>query len=225
MVAEIKHLEYDEPRLRYHDIVAATAAELAKRGATVADFGCGPGQILGRLAELRPDLRLVGVDGDDECLRRTNLRCPRAETINDNIADPKAPPSYEGRFDLILSSHSLEHLPDPVAALDRWRRFLSPQGRLVVAVPNSLQPLLLARALSRRTKVNEGHYYIWDRATFENFCRLAGFRILSSTQDYVPLVSVKVRERVPAVAKVERALLGPLPQFSNSHIVVLEPTR
>lgn len=244
-----RHLDYDEPVLGYHEVVAELAAGLLPavtgrrngetaeidgtpttqgRAATVApvvvDLGCGPGQVLSCLADHRPGVELVGVDGDPECLRRAAERCPTATFVRGDISDPApALGPFAGRVDLVLSSHSLEHLPDPVQAMARWRRCLAPGGRLVVAVPNSLQPLMLARAVARRPKANDGHYYIWDRAHFENFCRLAGFRIVERAVDYVPLVPVRTRRRFPAIAGVERALLGPLPHFSNSHIVVLEP--
>jgi SAM-dependent methyltransferase len=39
-------------------------------------------------------------------------------------------------FDLILMSHSLEHLPSPVDALRRVHRLLKENGLLVVSVPN-----------------------------------------------------------------------------------------
>lgn len=236
-----KHLEYDEPVLGYHEVVADLAVSLASdhrgsggrraddgpgpvRRPRIADFGCGPGQILGCLASRRSDLDLVGFDGDPECLRRAAERCPDAVLVEADIADPDPDLlDRHGPFDVILSSHALEHLPDPVDSLRQWRRVLAPGGRLVLAVPNSLQPLMLARAVARRPKANEGHYYIWDRAHFENFCRLAGFDIRERALDYVPLVPVGTRRRFPAIASVERALLTPLPHFSNSHIVVLEP--
>lgn len=221
---KIKHLNYDEPVLGYHQIVAKTAADLAPFGGRVADLGCGPGQVVSALRELRSDLQLVGVDGDEECLRRAKLRCPDATLIQDDIESPITDDLWDEPFDLIVSSHSLEHIADPVGALGRWREMLTTDGRLVVAVPNSLQPLLLAGALARKPKANRGHYFIWDRATFMNFCRLAGFRVVRSTEDYVPLATVRMRNRVPVIAKAERALLKVAPQFSNSHIVVLEPT-
>lgn len=218
------HLDYDEPVLRYHEIVAELADAAAPDGGSVVDLGCGPGQILATLGRRRPDLELVGVDGDTECLRRAKERCPAAVTVQGDIGAPVVVAERDGgRFDAVVSSHSLEHLADPVGALTRWRDLVTDDGRLIVAVPNSLQPLLLARALVRRPQANEGHYFIWDRATFENFCRLAGFRVLDRRLDYVPLAPVRVRRRFPVLAGVERALLRPLPQFSNSHIVVLAP--
>lgn len=218
------HLDYDEPVLGYHEIVAALAAERAGPSATVADLGCGPGQLLGELARRRPDLELVGIDGDPECLRRAGLRCPAATLVEIDLERPTGGLVGPGTVDVVVSSHALEHLADPVAALRGWADLVRPDGCLIIAVPNSLQPIMMARALVRRPWANEGHYYIWDRATFENFCRLAGFRIVERSVDYVPLVPVRVRRRLPAIAAIERALLRPLPQFSNSHIVVLERT-
>ncbi|MEL6984562.1 MAG: methyltransferase domain-containing protein [Actinomycetota bacterium] len=225
------HLDYDEPVLGYHRIVAALAADRAPAGATIADFGCGPGQILGELAARRDDVRLVGIDGDEECLRRAAERCPGAELARADLGSADAIRTgldqsglAEG-IDVIVSSHALEHLSDPVTAMAHWAELLNPGGCLVIAVPNALQPIMLARALVRREKANDGHYYIWDRATFENFCRLAGFRIMQRAVDYVPLVPVRVRRRIPGLAAFERALLGPFPQFANSHIVVLEPAQ
>lgn len=216
------HLDYDEPVLGYHRVVAGLAASLAPPGGSVVDIGCGPGQLIGELAGRRHDLDLTGIDGDDECLRRAAERCPTATLRCDDIGR-LTDLGREPLFDVVVSSHALEHLPDPVAALQRWASLLRQGGRLVIAVPNSLQPPLLGRALVRRPWANDGHFYIWDRATFENFCRLAGFQVHGTAVDYVPLVPVRIRRRLPGIAGLERALVRLLPQFSNSHIAVLSP--
>ncbi len=215
-----KHLNYDEPVLRYHEIIAELVTELAPAGGTVADLGCGPGQTLGRIAELRPDLNLVGVDGDQVCLNLSAERAPSAEL---KLGDITSSDASVGPCDVVCSSHSLEHLPNPADALNQWTDMLTPNGRLVVAVPNSHQPIFLLLATLRSNRVNEGHFYAWDRATFTNFCRLAGFDIVQWCTDYVPFVPVRWRLRVPAIGFVERALVRLLPGFSNSHIVVLQP--
>jgi SAM-dependent methyltransferase len=42
----------------------------------------------------------------------------------------------DGTFDFLYSSHCLEHLRDPAAALRNWIRVVKPEGYLVVAVPD-----------------------------------------------------------------------------------------
>jgi SAM-dependent methyltransferase len=51
-------------------------------------------------------------------------------------------------FDLIVFSHALEHMRDPLAALMKARELLAPAGRIFVATPNA------SGALSRLTGHN-----------------------------------------------------------------------
>lgn len=43
----------------------------------------------------------------------------------------------EERFDVVLATHILEHLEDPVGFLRRAKRFLKPDGVLIAMVPNA----------------------------------------------------------------------------------------
>jgi SAM-dependent methyltransferase len=42
----------------------------------------------------------------------------------------------DGVYDLVLASHVLEHVANPLAALAEWRRVLRPDGRLVLVLPH-----------------------------------------------------------------------------------------
>lgn len=55
----------------------------------------------------------------------------------------------EERFDVVIMGFVLEHVDDPGFVLDRFRRFLKPNGRLFAAVPN-------AKSLNRRLGVELG---------------------------------------------------------------------
>jgi SAM-dependent methyltransferase len=51
--------------------------------------------------------------------------------------DAQSLPGVEGKsFDWVYSSHCLEHLADPSAALRRWWEVLKPGGFLIVSVPD-----------------------------------------------------------------------------------------
>jgi SAM-dependent methyltransferase len=41
-----------------------------------------------------------------------------------------------GTYDAVLTSHVIEHLADPVGALEEWHRVLRPGGRLVIVAPH-----------------------------------------------------------------------------------------
>ena len=53
-----------------------------------------------------------------------------AENGGDALALP------EGPFDFVFASHCLEHLADPVAALEHWRSRLRPGGTLFLYLPH-----------------------------------------------------------------------------------------
>jgi SAM-dependent methyltransferase/uncharacterized protein YbaR (Trm112 family) len=54
----------------------------------------------------------------------------------DFLADARALPLADGTLDYLCSSHVLEHLPDPIAALHEWHRVLRPGGLLYLVVPD-----------------------------------------------------------------------------------------
>jgi hypothetical protein len=72
--------------------------------------------------------------------------------VTDRLED--LPP---GAFSLVTLDHVFEHLANPVEVLDGVRRFLAPQGRLYVEVPNarSLRARLALPLLTRRFRVDE----------------------------------------------------------------------
>lgn len=54
----------------------------------------------------------------------------------DFLSDARALPVADDTLDYLCSSHVLEHLPDPIAALHEWHRVLRPGGWLYLVVPD-----------------------------------------------------------------------------------------
>jgi len=86
----------------------------------------------------------------DSMSRKLNLGCGSFKKdgyVNLDIEDRNQPdvvhdlndmpyPFDDGAFDHIESSHNLEHLNDPFAAMAEMHRLLAPEGRLVLKVPH-----------------------------------------------------------------------------------------
>jgi len=122
---------------RYDEIARAIAAE-APDGGTVVDLGCGPGEILVRLAALAPSLNLTGVDVDADMIgraeRKAAARFSPAEARRPRfaVADAGALPFADDSIDLVVSSYAVHHFPDRHAARAEILRVLKPGAKAII---------------------------------------------------------------------------------------------
>lgn len=106
----------------------------------VLDCGTGTGALSGALLRALPrpedgQLKLDGIDISSrmlDCARR-NLE-PTGAEIRLRRGDACRLPYGDGAFDMVMTAHMLEHLPDPVTALREMVRVLKPGGMLVACL-------------------------------------------------------------------------------------------
>lgn len=94
-------------------------------GSQILDVGCGAGGFLVKLQK-HGFTRLTGLDPfiSEEIDYGGGLRILK-----------RTLPEMDGQFDLILSNHSFEHMPDPLAALREIRRLLKANGCALLRMP------------------------------------------------------------------------------------------
>ncbi len=104
--------------------------DLLRPGSTVLDVGCCEG---GFVAQLPDDVASVGVDIDAEAIDRAAVRlgAPHRQFVCGDFESF----AYEGPADTIVLFHVLEHLPRPLAVLEKLRSLAGAGTRLVVEVP------------------------------------------------------------------------------------------
>lgn len=95
----------------------------------VADIGCGPGDVMLRLAAARPDIRITAIDGSRAMieLARQAVRAAGREaqiTAIQGYIPGLALPEHD--FDAVLSKDLLHHLPDPMVLWTEARRLGRP---------------------------------------------------------------------------------------------------
>jgi len=94
------------------------------------DVGCGPGFFLEAAA--KAGWECTGVEIAESAAERARVRSG-ADVLVGDASDVHLPPAS---CDAVTFWHSIEHLPNPLAALKRARRWLKPDGVLIVRVVN-----------------------------------------------------------------------------------------
>jgi SAM-dependent methyltransferase len=156
-----EQLEFDKRLIRYH----YDAIRGFLRGPLGLELGPAEGQMTPLL--LKHFTTLTVVDGSAPLLDKIP-RAPNLVKIHSLFED--FTPRHQ--FDSIVMNRVLEHVRDPVGLLRLARRWLSPNGRLLIGVPNADSFHRLAavhmRLLRRATELNDrdrrlGHRRVYTR--------------------------------------------------------------
>ena len=130
-----------------------------KLGDRVLDAGCGEGSLSVMLA--KKGAIVVGTD-----ISEPNIVAARAYAeqngvdITFHVADIENLPFETNTFDVVVSSHVLEHIPDFDKGLHEIVRVS--KAKVVVAIPTILN-------LCSFVQVGGGHYYLKGLRSFRNF--------------------------------------------------------
>jgi 2-polyprenyl-3-methyl-5-hydroxy-6-metoxy-1,4-benzoquinol methylase len=114
----------------FRKILGIIAAQAGDVGRKLLDVGCGPGTFLSVAQEA--GFSVTGVE-----LNPTLAAKARSRTNAEVVAGEFMSAELNGRqFGVITILDLIEHLPDPVAALDRCRALLEPGGCVALYTPN-----------------------------------------------------------------------------------------
>lgn len=178
-----RHRNYlDDQRARLDAVVEAVAEH--HTGGRIVEAGAAPHLLQLLLAERFDDAEVVGLDLDPErhaaFADRHDLDVRQCDLLVDE------PPVDSA--DVVVCAEVIEHLADPLAALERLADVLAPAGTIVVTTPNlyRLESRLrwhLGRgfddALSQYTKGvgHPGHMRLFSASQVRDLLTAAGFDV------------------------------------------------
>ena len=179
----------------------------------VLDIGCGAG---GNLKALQDQgWEPYGIEISDVAA----VHARALVTGNIHAGTLESAPFAPKTFDLVLMSHSLEHLPSPIDALHRANRLLKDDGLLVVSVPNvnSLEYKLFGRWWFQLDPPR--HFYHFGKTTLTTLLTQTGFEVRQFRTGVKTVFFMESLERVwkhrfsrslPMKWLIDRAVVRPL---------------
>ncbi|MDE2239380.1 MAG: methyltransferase domain-containing protein, partial [Rhodospirillales bacterium] len=101
---------------------------------TILDVGCAQGALGSDYLRRNPACRVLGIEMDEEAAAHARQRLSEV-FVGDVEKDPRPFDVPEG-IDCIVYGDVLEHLSDPWTVLKEHAKYLSPQGTVLVCMPN-----------------------------------------------------------------------------------------
>ena len=165
------------------------------------DAGCGDGQFLYLMKQ--HGWQGKGVDFDAAAIETGKKKYG----VDLEVGDFQAVPIEESAYDAVTMSHVIEHVPDPIACLDKCRRLLKPGGRLVVSTPN-------VRSLGHQTFKSgwrglepPRHLHIFAPHLLGECARRAGLKVIRTgstavNADYILSATMAIAHAPPGTSQI-----------------------
>lgn len=148
----------------------ANLLQLPQQGAFL-DFGCGSGVSSMAVSKRFQNWVIDGFDLDQR------MEAELSEISGFSQLYVGSPESIPSRYDLIMLTHVLEHVPTPIETMKVLAGLLKPSGAIVIQVPNRVEnpyDLLVA-----------DHLIHFDTKSLSGICEKAGLGIAAIATDWV----------------------------------------
>lgn len=138
--------------------------------ASVLDVGCGTGGLLASMK--RPSLKRAGADLSPGMIEEAKKRL--GKTADLRVADSERLPWRAGSFDLVVTTDSIHHWPNPKKAFSEIKRVLKKGGHVVIADVFAPAPVRqLGNWVAQFGK--EGDVKVYSEAELKRMLGEAGF--------------------------------------------------
>ncbi|MDG6218105.1 MAG: class I SAM-dependent methyltransferase [Candidatus Thermoplasmatota archaeon] len=132
------------------------------------DIGCGNGALLRQFHDQFPEWTLFAIELNDKYKDIVeSIPCVQKMYVSDNLEHIEAP------FDCITMVHVLEHILNPRSYLKKVHNILSPEGILIIEVPNFIK--------NPYDLIIVDHCTHFDINSLESLLKVTGFEVIYSS--------------------------------------------
>jgi 2-polyprenyl-3-methyl-5-hydroxy-6-metoxy-1,4-benzoquinol methylase len=144
----------------FREAIERLRAASKKRSLRILDIGCGSGYAVTRFLGKTSD-HVMGIDMHPPNIAYAKKHFSHS-SLHFSCMNAQALCSNGEVFDIVVMGDVLEHLDDPASILKIAVELLTPDGRLLVTVPNGRGPFEIESALSRVPFLGQGLLKLTD---------------------------------------------------------------
>jgi len=174
--AKVQKRVIDSKNFTYRNVICVLDRYL-KKGNQVLDIGCGVGTLDFYMA--RKGINVVGLDISKFAIsvaKQSSILLKLDEETEFYVSDfPKR--KIKDKFDLIVASETLEHIPNDINCLKTMGDFLKNNGLILISVPLATAPLYRLGLLKSFDK-EVGHLRRYNEETIVGLIQKSGFRVV-----------------------------------------------
>jgi 2-polyprenyl-3-methyl-5-hydroxy-6-metoxy-1,4-benzoquinol methylase len=176
-----------------HSVILAHAGD--GKGRKLLDVGAAQGVLAQRFTQR--GFEVTCIEGSAELAALGKSLCH--EMIVTDLDKPL--PALNGTFDIIVYGDILEHLRNPLEVFKGFNRYLRPNGKVIVSVPNFAHlwvrlNLLFGRfEYADRGILDRTHLRFFTLRSFRNFIQEAGLEVEDLVATPVPLLLIVPERR------------------------------
>lgn len=141
----------------------------------ILDVGCGYGYGLKYLKEQIPNSSIYGIESSPECCKKLQSKEIGAVLVTTDF-DSCWTDKYEGKIDLIILRHAVEHMLDPVKSLKKMKSVLTENGFIYISTPDMMSPRTRLRDYDKWWEYwfRPVHPYYYSKETLMRTLEFAG---------------------------------------------------
>lgn len=152
-----KSLSGYNPRKNYKKIIEKLDI---KKDYTILDVGCGTGEILNKIASYDTNVKLFGLDISPCMIKMAKKN--KLKKINYICGDSEKIPFKDNTFDILITSESFHHYPNPQKVIKEFKRVLKHNGELILC--DMYRPIIIRNIMNIAFKfTNTGDVKIYNK--------------------------------------------------------------
>lgn len=149
-----------------------------KNRAYILDIGCGAGTLSFYVSNLGN--KVLGIDISKKAIEECKKSAKKMKLKNVRFIQAEFPNfSFSTKFDTVIFTEVVEHLPDDTSALKKIYSILKKDGLLIISTPSINAPLHKL-GLTTRFDAEVGHLRRYELKQFKKLIIISGFKILET---------------------------------------------